>query len=337
MIEDIYVIIPTHNSESTLPDAIRSINRASEQSKVAFHVIVIDDNSDNDIESFVYNLSPEAKFIRSEYSGVSAARNAGLGYIYLNNIGDQLKNAWVTFLDSDDMLYPDFFDMNWSVDEETNFIVFDYVNSLEEVALISPKKTGNVLDVSSDWAIESSIAGVNGRYNFNSPWSRLINLDWLHRAKLQFNDQLSYKEDFLFNITALSKKDVHIKHVAKVGYVHIRNPYSVINNFVESALKDELLIQNSLKSLSLSNRILKLENLRGWVSLLYIYVFPKNVSLSHSESAEFRNRYKQSVELLNEVKFSDLRMVKNLREFMLILLALTNSYVLIYLIFKFRR
>lgn len=92
--DEITVIIPTHNRERLLRLAIESV---SKQTLLPSEVIVVDDGSTDQTRELIESLSKRSPFkltyLYKENAGPSAARNAGLALC---------KTPWVAFLDSDD-------------------------------------------------------------------------------------------------------------------------------------------------------------------------------------------------------------------------------------------
>jgi glycosyltransferase involved in cell wall biosynthesis len=86
------VVIPTFNHAPFLADAIQS---ASDQSRPADEIIVVDDGSDDDPAAVVRQF-PKVRFIRRDNGGLSAARNTGLAATDADK---------VVFLDADDLLH----------------------------------------------------------------------------------------------------------------------------------------------------------------------------------------------------------------------------------------
>jgi glycosyltransferase involved in cell wall biosynthesis len=90
------VIVPCYESAHLVGDALASI---ASQSRRADEVIVVDDGSSDDVASAVRRTSYEARVLRVEHGGLSAARNAGVA---------AAASTWVTFLDADDRYEPRF-------------------------------------------------------------------------------------------------------------------------------------------------------------------------------------------------------------------------------------
>jgi glycosyltransferase involved in cell wall biosynthesis len=97
MLPTISVIIPTFNNGATLPDTIRSVLNQSLQPQ---EIIVVDDCGEEPLGLDDLPSGGRIRAIRLEKnSGVSVARNAGF------ELG---TGEFVLFLDSDDILAPDF-------------------------------------------------------------------------------------------------------------------------------------------------------------------------------------------------------------------------------------
>lgn len=89
------VIIPAYNGGKTLRRCLVSIpNRADAE------VILIDDGSSDETGAVAAEFE-NVRYIRTEHRGVSAARNRGLTLA---------RGEFVTFVDSDDWVAPDYFD-----------------------------------------------------------------------------------------------------------------------------------------------------------------------------------------------------------------------------------
>ncbi len=88
--ETISVIIPTYNREAQVPDAVRSV---LDQTLKPFEIIVIDDGSTDRTAEVLAPFGNAIRYIKTENSGVSAARNRGIR---------EANGEWIAFLDSDD-------------------------------------------------------------------------------------------------------------------------------------------------------------------------------------------------------------------------------------------
>ncbi len=96
---EISIIVPVYDVESFLPRCIESILA---QRFVDFELILIDDGSPDGCGEICDNFEAQdsrIKVIHQENAGVSRARNAGL---------QVAKGQWITFIDSDDWVSPDY-------------------------------------------------------------------------------------------------------------------------------------------------------------------------------------------------------------------------------------
>jgi glycosyltransferase involved in cell wall biosynthesis len=90
------LIIPNYNTSSTIQEAI---NSALNQSHKNIEIIVVDDGSTDDSVAVIQNNYPQLKLITQENSGPSAARNAA---------AKLATGEYLVFLDSDDLLHPNY-------------------------------------------------------------------------------------------------------------------------------------------------------------------------------------------------------------------------------------
>ncbi|MBK9638583.1 MAG: glycosyltransferase family 2 protein [Bacteroidetes bacterium] len=91
------IIIPTYNRVEFILLAVKS---TLDQDYKNFEVIIVDDGSTDSTPKVVATITdPRVRYLRIENSERGAARNAGV----------KIANGdYVTFLDSDDLLYPDY-------------------------------------------------------------------------------------------------------------------------------------------------------------------------------------------------------------------------------------
>ncbi len=95
------VIIPAYNAEETIEQAVRSVQA---QTNPSVEVIAVDDGSTDTTSAVLDRIAaeePRLQAIRQPNAGPSAARNAAIA---------RASGAYVTFLDSDDLLMPRYLD-----------------------------------------------------------------------------------------------------------------------------------------------------------------------------------------------------------------------------------
>jgi glycosyltransferase involved in cell wall biosynthesis len=88
------VIVPFFNAGTFLTEALRSVH---DQGVDSLEVIVVDDGSDESPETLLGEICPEARLLRQENSGPSAARNRALR---------AARGDLIAFLDADDLWAP---------------------------------------------------------------------------------------------------------------------------------------------------------------------------------------------------------------------------------------
>ena len=92
------VIIPVYNSEKTIERCLKSL---LDQNRADVQIIAVDDGS-RDRSGEIIRSFPGVEYVYQENAGVSCARNRGL---------DRAKGTYVTFVDSDDFVEPDYFEV----------------------------------------------------------------------------------------------------------------------------------------------------------------------------------------------------------------------------------
>jgi glycosyltransferase involved in cell wall biosynthesis len=91
------VIIPTYNRAGFIARTIQSV---LSQTWPQFEILVVDDGSTDNTGETVDNLkNPKIKYYRKENAERAAARNYGTA---------RAEGDYITYLDSDDLLYPDY-------------------------------------------------------------------------------------------------------------------------------------------------------------------------------------------------------------------------------------
>lgn len=95
---DFSIIVPFYNSQMHLEECIKSV---ISQTNGDFELLLIDDGSTDKSLDIIkrYLKDSRIKLIQKDNGGVSSARNLGI---------ENSKGKWITFLDSDDWLDPNF-------------------------------------------------------------------------------------------------------------------------------------------------------------------------------------------------------------------------------------
>ena len=111
----ISVIVPVYKVEDYLHRCVDSILG---QSFSDFELILVDDGSPDNCGAMCDACAEQDSRIRvihQENGGLSAARNAGIDWVFRNS-----DSQWMAFVDSDDWVHPEYLQLLWNAVEETD-------------------------------------------------------------------------------------------------------------------------------------------------------------------------------------------------------------------------
>lgn len=114
----ICVIVPVYNVEAYLHRCVDSVLGQTHQE---FQLVLVDDGSPDNCGRICDDYArkdPRIHVIHQKNAGLSAARNAALDWMYEN-----CSSQWLTFLDSDDWLHPEFLERLLAAAEERSVLV----------------------------------------------------------------------------------------------------------------------------------------------------------------------------------------------------------------------
>lgn len=212
------VILPVYNVEKYIHKCVESLY-AQCLNENDFEIIVVNDGTpDNSIEKLKYFEQDHANIIilNQENRGVSIARNNGL---------KMAKGQYVLFIDPDDLLIPDSLPLLLSkaIENELDILVGGYLRMDEKKTdIISTKE----IFCNSEEKIMEGIDYFIDCYNQNEGfvWRNLYRRDFLDRNNILFSSQVSFMEDSLFVITALTNaKRVSFSPISFYIYVQHEN------------------------------------------------------------------------------------------------------------------
>ncbi len=183
----ISIVIPVYNAakDQNLMFLVDSLNL---QTVNNFEVIFCNDGSDDNTSELLENIIQKNscfKALNLEHHGVSHARNKGI---------EAAIGKWITFIDADDIIAPDFVESFMQYDGEYDLLCCGY-------AIIS-----NSIPTFKNYshAIYNGIDNLNcllGNTEFLhrcSPWSKCFRHKTLIDNNIRFNECLSHSEDRLF-------------------------------------------------------------------------------------------------------------------------------------------
>lgn len=190
------VIIPAFNTEKTLRRCLDSLLR---QNRADVQILVISDGSTDGTDAIARSFGQRIEFIPRPHGGVSTARNWGLALA---------KGEYVTFVDSDDFVLPDYFA---ALDREPDCDVL--VFGVSEPAGKDP------------------IRSLLTSRKLMPPWNKRIRRSLIEENRLRFPEGLQIGEDFCFCFAcALAAKTIHVS-AADIYCVDISNENSLSRGY----------------------------------------------------------------------------------------------------------
>ena len=207
----ISVIVPVYNAENYLSACLDSILSQTYQD---FEIILIDDgakDASGQICDAYAGKDPRIQVVHQENGGVSRARNRGL---------ELATGELISFIDSDDTLEPDMYELLVRVMQEHNadishcgykHIVGEEIRLVHDTKRVIPQNTQEALD-----------CFVDGRLFGGGLWNKLYRRELLDG--LSFREDLKNNEDILFNFEAFRRANRSVfadyplyNYIARVG------------------------------------------------------------------------------------------------------------------------
>ena len=201
------VVVPVYNVAQYLCNCLDSFLY---QTLSDFEVILVNDNSsDNSGQICEQYASKDPRIIvfnQPSNQGVSSARNKGI---------ELASGEWITFIDSDDYVFPDYLEMLCSGTNNTEMLLsgelyFDRGKKVHKDLL--PEWSWNVGNVCT----ENDIKYIE---NITSLHGKLFRRDIILDNRIHFDEALRYGEDRDFCITYLSYA-TRLKYLFYAGYCY---------------------------------------------------------------------------------------------------------------------
>ena len=185
----ISIIVPIYKAEQYIHRCVDSILA---QNYTDFELLLIDDGSPDRCGAICDEYAAKDSRVRvfhKENGGVSSARNLGL---------DNAQGEWITFIDADDYVHPNFLSSLYS-QHDADLIVgsFQIVGS-DEVWDVLLKDY--LYDKSS---LKENVFDLLMKINFQTPWGKLFNYELLKTYHLRFDEKMIANEDLLFVMNCL--------------------------------------------------------------------------------------------------------------------------------------
>lgn len=230
------VIVPAYNAEKTVKRCLESV---LQQTYSDFEIIVINDGSSDNTESIVNEIAGKDTRVKYHYQqnqGVSQTRN---------NAIDLSSGEYVTFLDSDDWVEPEFMSkmVATAIKNDADFV---YSNWLTETQTGISHSCVRGFDTNCNHATELLKHYILYRDGC-APWAKLYKRNIIVENKIKFNPLLPLAEDYVFILEYLSKSKsiayddnalLHYIYAAQGANQKVRNNYPEIEAEISRNMED---------------------------------------------------------------------------------------------------
>ena len=212
----ISVIVPVYNVEAYLK---RCVDSVLAQTYTDFELILVDDGSPDNCPAMCDEYAKKDSRIRvihQENGGLSAARNAGIDWVFQNS-----NSEWFSFIDSDDCVHPKYLEVLLNAAENTNTSVAigGYVEFSEDMPPIETVAEPQIRNT-EDFFIEKNVNAIVA-------WGKLYRRKCFEEirypvGKLHEDEFTTYK--ILFQEEFISFIDTPL-------YFYYQNPKSITNQW----------------------------------------------------------------------------------------------------------
>lgn len=214
------VIIAVYNVEAYLENCLKSL---CNQTYSSLEIILIDDGSTDASAALCDYWAKKdfrVKVIHQKNAGVSAARNKGL---------EIASGVYVTFVDSDDWVEPDFIEELVKNHHQGEMTVTGY-----QVDFVQKKQNKSVLKTYSGDEIcyleKIETVDLFGAGLFSSIWNKLYERERLQKQNIQFPEEMNLGEDIVFNLHYMKDLPGKICMVNKALYHYMRRGESSLDH-----------------------------------------------------------------------------------------------------------
>lgn len=205
------IIVPVYKAEKYLHQCIDSI---LSQTSSDWECILVDDGSPDSsgvICDEYAQKDARIRVIHKENGGVSSARNVALG---------RIAGKWLTFVDSDDCLYPNALQRWVEVAEQNNL-------DLIQCHFNREYKEGQVEEEASD--VLSATQYADSENYLTCVWGTLFKTSIVEEHSLRFDEKVRLGEDQIFLLSHMQYCK-RIQRIRDVLYFYRDNEQSAVNN-----------------------------------------------------------------------------------------------------------
>lgn len=251
------IIVPIYNAEQYLRRCVDSILN---QEYTDYELLLVNDGSTDasgDICEEYGDQDPRVIVIQKENTGVSDSRNRAL---------DRARGKYLQFLDSDDWITPDATRLFVRAAEEygCDMVISDFYRVVGE--RLSPKGDIEEEGVLTREEFAAHMMENPADFYYGVLWNKLYRRDFVEEHKLRMDTDISWCEDFMFNLEYIRYAKVFYALHAPIYYYVKRkgslasqginisktvkmklNVFEYYNNFYKHVLEEEDYEKNRLQ------------------------------------------------------------------------------------------
>lgn len=241
---EISVIVPVYKVEQYLRRCVDSILA---QTFTNIEVILVDDGSPDSCPAICDEYAQQdnrVKVIHQENCGVSAARNAGLDWVFANS-----DSQWISFVDSDDWVHPRFLEYlhRAAVENEVSVSICEY-QVIEEANCAGKNEPYaaekyKTIDIYSEQKYDG-LVGVC--------WNKLYKREVI--GSLRFSEELAYSEDIVFENFVLADTELVALVQQKIYYYYVNKNSVTHQEYTHIAILGVLALQEQCEKFEAENR-----------------------------------------------------------------------------------
>lgn len=208
------IVVPLYNGERFIETALRSV--------LDFNIpwvefVVVNDGSKDSSESICRKYQCDClQYISIENSGAGYARNRGI---------EAARGEWVTFLDSDDMMFGSEFDAEW-----LEYLNSQY-NSGTDIIYMPKVECDMELTGSPQITYPENVADIVNFIPKIEFWSCFYRTSYLRDNNIHFFEYQKQDVESAFRFKTFSNTEKIVVKSDKVFIVHRNNPTSNVNTW----------------------------------------------------------------------------------------------------------
>ena len=246
------IIIPTYNREKFIVKTIQSV---ISQTYTNFELIIVDDGSTDNTEKFVRNVKDNRiKFFKKENKERGAARNYGT---------NKAKGDYITFLDSDDLLYSKYL-------EEANLFIAsnNEINIFHQLFEVT-NTSGKVIH-SANYSNNNVFKSLITKGNFMACQGMFLQKDFAKANLFNEDKKLAGSEDYELWLRISTSTNIIINPVITSALLqHLER--SVVNININNLIKrKELMLHYLFSNKLINSKLLKYKRILKTGAYSYI-------------------------------------------------------------------